>query len=212
MYWTHICNCWLKPSYSEKTEKKCRSVNFPESGEPLILSLAVSGDKAGMGLGAGSVRIRQYWGRISLAVVRTVVIHVCKCHIRQNRYAEWIFFPSVCLFFRVARFSELYLTAGWIAWMLQREQAGASGLLEKMCPRVNISYHFSEGFGLCLLGKELSAWVASLQGRRWIPRQESSGCVLAKGRNSASLPLQWASQQKLAQLCPPVDVICSTLY
>lgn len=107
---------------------------------------------------------------------------------------------SVCLFSPVAQFSELYFMADWIAWEPQREQALCLGLAGKMCTGVNIPCHFSKGFGACLVRKKLSAWVANPPGRGCITRQESSRSVLAQGRNSASLPLQWASQQKLVWL------------
>lgn len=129
---------------------------------------------------------------------------MCKCHIRQNQYAEWIFFSFRLLVFPCSPVLWIILD-GRLDCLGAAERAssrlGPSG--GKMFTRVNISPYFTKGFGLCLLGKELSAWVANPQGRRWITRQESPGCVLAKGRNSASLPLQWASQQTLAWLCPP---------
>lgn len=128
----------------------------------------------------------------------TVATRVCRCHIRQNQYAEWTFFFSVCLFSPVAWCFELYFIADWVAWELWGKPA--------LCLRPWEDARWGEYFlslhqeARGLPGrKTLSSWVANPQGKD----EKSSRSALTQGGDSVSLPLQWPSQQKLAWLALP---------
>lgn len=108
---------------------------------------------------------------------RAVATHVCKCHIRQNQYADWTFFFTVCLFSPVAWCSELYFMADWIAWELQRKSA--------LCLRPPQEDGHWGGYFLslhhevwCLPGrKKLSAWVANPPGKENNKAEELPGLL-----------------------------------
>lgn len=121
-----------------------------------------------------------------------------RCHIRQNQYAEWTFFL----------FCFLVFPCSMRLWIVLHGRLDCLGTTKPaLCLRsswemhigVNISCHYTKRFGVCLAEKTVCQGCWSL-GKRWITRQKSFRFALTQGCNSASLPLQWASQQKLAWL------------